>query len=372
MSLHMKYINLITTSIFILIICGLAVPGLFREPAEISISERRKLAQPPRLSVERIFNGSYAEDYRDYLQDQVALREDFRAMKSFIERKILLKKENNEVYIVDNNLYDKFYGINQHYIERAATLIENIAGTINSDKIYLSVIPSKAQMLDRGKYLLSDQNIIADYLKQDVNAEYVDLMKLAVKGNENLFYITDHHWTTEGAIEAYKILISTMGYEPITDYTFELVSDSYIGSNYGKAASKSIEKDKIFLAHNVYLDNMSVSRFEAMDTFKTFDSIYFREKLDGLDPYDVFIGGLGPITVIENGSIESEDELIVFKDSYSHVLAPFLAQHFKRVTLFDFRYVRKEYIFNTYDLTGKTILFIYNTTILNTDPQILN
>ncbi|MFC2004412.1 DHHW family protein [Chloroflexota bacterium] len=110
----------------------------------------------------------------------------------------------------------------------------------------------------------------------------------------------------------------------------------------------------------------------ALDTFKLFDSIYFREELEGLDPYDVFIGGLGPITVIENNLAQSDEELIMFKDSYSHSLAPFLAQHFKSVTLFDLRYVRKEYIYNTYNLTGKTILFIYSTTILNTDPQILN
>ena len=368
----MKYINLIPTTIFILVICGLAVPGLFKEPAEISVNERRTLAQSPEISVETIINGSFAEDYREFLQDQAVLREDFRAIKSFVERKILLKKENNEVYIVDNNLYDKFYGINQRFVERAASLIDKIIDAINSDKMYLSIIPSKAQMLDRSKYLLSDQNIIADYLKQHVNAEYVDLMGLARKGNESLYYITDHHWTTKGAIQSYKMLATAMGYEPITDYTFELATDSYVGSNYGKAASKCIEKDKIYLAHNEYLDSMSVRRYETLEDFKDFDSIYFRDEIGSLDPYDVFIGGLGPITVIENDRAQSDEELIMFKDSYSHSLAPFLAQHFKKVTLFDLRYVRKELIFENYDLSGKTVLFIYSTTILNADPQILN
>ena len=84
------------------------------------------------------------------------------------------------------------------------------------------------------------------------------------------------------------------------------------------------------------------------------------------------LGGLGPITVIENDLAQNDEELIMFKDSYSHSLAPFLAQHFKKVTLFDLRYVRKELIFEYFDMTGKTVLFIYSTTILNTDPQILN
>ncbi|MFC1948328.1 DHHW family protein [Chloroflexota bacterium] len=368
----MKNINLIATAIFLVVIFGLTVSGLFKEPEEINKSERRKLAQSPEVSVEKIFNGTFTEDYRNYLQDQAVLRENFRAVKSFVERKILLKKENNEVYIVDNNLYDKFYGINQRYIDRAATLINNIIDSIDSDKIYLSIIPSKAQMLDRSKYLLSDQNIIADRLKQNVNSTYIDLMSIATKNNENLFYVTDHHWTTDGAIKAYEILITAMGYEPIDDYDYELVSVSYVGSYYGKAAAASINKDRIYLAHNEYLDNMTVRRYETLDDFQDYDSIYFRDKISSLDPYDVFIGGLGPITVIENHLAESEEELIMFKDSYSHSLAPFLAQHFKKVTLFDLRYVRKELITSNFDLDGKTVLFIYNTTILNTDPQILN
>jgi hypothetical protein len=269
-------------------------------------------------------------------------------------------------------LYDKFYGINQGYIDRAATLIDNIIESIESKNIYLSIIPSKAQMLDSSKYLLSDQNVIADYLKHNVNSAYIDLMSLAGKDNENLFYVTDHHWTTDGAIKAYEIIITAMGYEPIDDYEFELVTDSYVGSYYGKAAVPSIKKDRIYFVHNAYLDNMTVRRYETLDKYEDFDSIYFNDKIDSLDPYDAFIGGLGPITVITNNVIQSDEELIMFKDSYSHSLAPFLAQHFKKVTLFDLRYVRRELITSNFDMDGKTVLFIYNTTILNTDPQIIN
>jgi len=368
----MKYVNLIVIILFLLFIGGLTIPGLFVEPAKISISERRNLAQFPEITSGRIFDGAFAEDYRDFLQDQAVLREDFRAIKSFVERTVLFKSENNDVYVVDNNIYDKFYGINQRYIERAGTLINNIIDSIDSDRIYLSIIPSKAQMLDRNKYLLSDQNIIAGYLEQNVNASYIDLMNLATAGNESLYYITDHHWTTDGAVEAYESLITAMGFQAIEDFEFELATDSYIGSNYGKAAAKSIEKDKIYLAHNEYLDNMSVCRYETLEDFECFDSVYFREEINSLDPYDTFIGGLAPVTVIENHRAQSNEELVMFKDSYSHILAPFLAQHFKKVTLFDLRYVKKELIFDNYDLKGKTILFIYSTTILNTDAQIVN
>ena len=134
----------------------------------------------------------------------------------------------------------------------------------------------------------------------------------------------------------------------------------------------SIGKDTIYLAHNEVLDSISVCRFEGADAIECTDSVYFRAKAVGLDPYDVFLGGAGPVVVIENDRAQSNEELILFKDSYAHVLAPFLAQHFRRVTLLDLRYVRREWVLDNIELDGKVVLFLYSTTILNTDPKVLN
>ena len=368
----MKRANLVVVTVFIVFVFGLTAADLVASPAEVSVAERRKLAQRPAFSLERVLDGHFSRDYARFLQDHVVFRDRFRAIKAFVELNVLRKSENNGVYVVDGNLYDKFYGINQHYIERAADLIDGIIAEIDADRVYLSVIPSKAHQLDRDRYLLSDQGAIAGYLGEHVDASTIDLMDLFKEGSTDLYYRTDHHWTTQGAIQAYKVLITAMGYEPVEGYAFEQVTDSYVGSNYGKAALRSIEQDKMHLAHNPHLDHMSVCRYETADAYECFDSVYFREKAGGLDPYDVFLGGAGPIIVIENDRVPGNKELVVFKDSYAHALAPFLAQHFFKVTLFDLRYVRKELILNHFDLRGKTVLFLYSTTILNTDPQILN
>jgi hypothetical protein len=205
-----------------------------------------------------------------------------------------------------------------------------------------------------------------------VNASYLDLMPLCRESGGDMYYRTDHHWTTQGAIRAYEKLIAAMGDAPIEDYDLETVTDTFVGSNYGRAALRSIPRDEIQLAHNAQLDGLSVCRYGAEGAVTCFDSVYFREKARDLDPYDVFLGGAAPIIVIENERFEGDEELVLFKDSYSHVLAPFLAQHYRRVTLFDLRYVRRSFVFDHFDLDGKTVLFLYSTTILNTDPQILN
>jgi hypothetical protein len=362
MSDRMKNANLVTVIVFVAFILSLTALDLWHKPVEVSIAERRKLAQAPTLSLGGLLDGTFTEAYTAYLQDQVVYRDGFRAIKAYVELRLLRKGENNGVYVVDGEIYDKFYGVNERYLERAAGLIDEI----------ISSIPSKAHALDPRRYLLSDQAAIGEALAGQVNASYIDLMPLCRGSGKGMYYRTDHHWTTQGAIQAYETLIAAMGDTPIDGYDLETVTDRFVGSNYGRAALRSIPTDEIQLAHNAQLDGLSVCRYGAEGAVACFDSVYFREKASDLDPYDVFLGGAAPIIVIENERFEGDEELVVFKDSYSHVLAPFLAQHYRRVTLFDLRYVRRSFVFDHFDLGGKVILFLYSTTILNTDPQILN
>jgi len=364
--------NLVTVIVFISLLFGLAITDMLHKPGEISILERRTLAQPPEFSMELILDGSFSRDYASFLKDQVVFRNGFRNIKALLELRLFWKGEINDVYVIDDDIYDQFYGINQHLIERDANLIEAIIEMIESEMVYLAVVPSKAHMLDDDRFLLSDQSTIADYLRQNTTASYIDIMDFFDDVPEHPYYRTDHHWTTQGAIEAYALLATAMGYEPIEDYSFEEATGSFVGSSYGRAALMSLELDTIHLAHNDYLDSMSVCRYQTANSFECFNSIYYRGHVDGLDPYDVFLGGAAPIIVIENDRGTSDQELVLFKDSYSHVLAPFLAQHFQRVTLIDLRYVRKELILERFDLNQSTTLFIFSTIILNSVPQILN
>ncbi len=363
---------LITVGVFILVIFAITVADLVTPLGHISLAERRKLAQFPELSLKRVLDGSFTSNYATFMKDQIVFRDGFRALKALAEFELFRKGENNGVYVVDGSIYDKFYIVNQRYIDRASELINLLIDSIDSDRVYLSVIPSKAHVLDGNAYLLSDQNAIADDLSSEVNATYIDIMSLSRDSGAELYYRTDHHWTTQGAILVYETLITAMGYTPVENYNLEVVTDTYVGSNYGRATLPYLEKDSINLARNEMIDALTICRYTAADACDQSDTVYFREKVDDLDPYDVFLGGASPIIIIENKNIQSGQELVIFKDSYSHTLAPFLAQHFSKVTLIDLRYVRKELILQNFDLDGKTVLFLYSTTILNTDPQILN
>jgi hypothetical protein len=368
----MRHDHLPSVLSFLAFIFGIALLNLLNPSEEVSTLERRELAQFPAITVERLLDGSVARDYSRYLQDQAAFRDEIRFVKSFVERRVFLKAENNGVYVIGERVYDKFYGIQDHLVANVAQRINEIIDEIDVPEVYLGIIPTKAQGLDRDRYLLSDQQEIAGVLEAAVNASYVDLMGLATAGNDSFYYGADPHWTAQGALDAYETLARAMGLDPVLGYRFEEATDAYIGSEYGKAAAWSVPKDTILLAHNEIIDGMSLCRFRTVDDMDCYDSVYVEPTADTVDVYDVYLGGLSPLIVITNEQAQPGGDLVIFKDSYAHAIAPFLAQHYDRVTLVDFRYVQRQFVLDTVDFEGATALFLYSTSVINTDPRIVD
>jgi hypothetical protein len=244
--------------------------------------------------------------------------------------------------------------------------------SIDGPEIYLSVIPTKASGLDDDRYLLSDQGEIARALAEAVDAGYLDLMGLAAEGEGSLYYRADPHWDTEGAVRAYEILAEGMGLDPILDYEFEVAVEDYIGSEYGRAASWGVPKDTIVVARNPVIDALTFCRFRTLESDDCYDSVYVDPTPEMVDRYDIFLGGLSPLIVVTNEQAPADRELVIFKDSYAHAIAPFLAQHYRTVSLVDLRYVQRQWILDNVDFEGATTLFLYSTSVLNTDPRALN
>ena len=72
---------------------------------------------------------------------------------------------------------------------------------------------------------------------------------------------------------------------------------------------------------------------------KTSDSLYFYSHLSEDDKYPVFLDGNHAITEITN-SKAPEGTILLVKDSFSHSLAPFLAENYRKVILVDMRYYK--------------------------------
>ena len=89
------------------------------------------------------------------------------------------------------------------------------------------------------------------------------------------------------------------------------------------------------------------------------DDIYFRDYLGKKDQYSVFLGQNQPIVTIHTDAA-TDSNLLIFKDSYSHSLVPFLALNYSKITLVDLRYLTRSFE-NWIDLDDyQQALFCYN------------
>ena len=93
--------------------------------------------------------------------------------------------------------------------------------------------------------------------------------------------------------------------------------------------------------------------------------VYDKEKLYGVDSYDVFLSGPSSFIEIINDKSDNSRELIVFRDSFGSSLVPLLIPFYNKITVVDLRYISLEIVKDYIDFDGNDVLFLYSTLIVN-------
>ena len=86
--------------------------------------------------------------------------------------------------------------------------------------------------------------------------------------------------------------------------------------------------------------------------------------LEGMDSYEFYLYGSKSLITIENPE-GTEGELIIFRDSFGSSIAPLLISGYEKITLVDIRYISPSILDKMVDFSGKDVLFLYSTTVLN-------
>ena len=311
---------------------------LLKPEDSFSYLENRYLQGRPKFSVEGLKDGSFMSRFETYTDEQIPLRDDLIKLKSISET-ILLKSENNGIargrdrYLFTKVLKDdeRLYG--------NESLIEDFARECGRD-IYLVIAPNASEMLPRllpRGLPVSDQtkNIKGFYEEASLqpNIHVIDLgLKISDHTNEQLYYRTDHHWTTKAAYYAYEEIIKRIGLNKAVDYTrleSGSISDFY-GTLYAKYKGIGIKPDVIS-----YFE-IPIDSLEYDDEVK--DSLYDMSKAEEYDKYAMFLWGNHGLTRIKASNGGNGRKLILFKDSYANCLVPFLTYNYDEILVVDLRY----------------------------------
>ena len=265
------------------------------------------------------------------------------------------------------------YGFNlkaaNHYCENVATVAEGLKGI--SD-VYTILIPdnSAIKLSDDVKkaWNLSDERKVLDYYNAKLmltTSEAVDIDiydTLMEHRDEYLYFKTDHHWTQLAAYYAYVEYCKAAGFTPYAlDSYHQEVTPDFLGSYYFTNGYTQLEANPDTIYAYVPQTINEFSFYDpAQQTMRHGKIVRNMSEFATAFKYLGFIYGDNPYSVIENPAVKNGRSCIVIKESFGNTFVPFLADHYEKVIIIDYR-TYKDSVVELAKQEGITdVLFINN------------
>ncbi len=366
--------NLAVISVFFSFIFVFASLFWILPDRETSPEENRSLQQLPSFTWEKLLDGSLTEEFGEYMADQFPLRNFFVGTKAAAES-MLFKGENNGVMKgADGYLITRYDSIDEEILENnldsVSIFLENAKEkdfdvTVAFAGRTCDVAVSKVKRLYGSEMSDKTWETLSEICREK-NIDFCNLMlplRERMNEGEYVYYKTDHHWTTLGALYAYNEIAvkADLPYYDKEEFEVETVSEEFYGTTWSKAGIKWAKPDV-----------MEYFRYDGDEALTTsiqngeeFDTVYKRELLETKDKYSSFIGGNNARTDVTDGTGERE-KLLIVKDSFSHSMVPFLARDFDLVII-DLRYYSSSLIKLMEEEGIEKAVLLYNMETLSSE-----
>lgn len=368
-------------------IFGFAILLWITPDKDFSAEENRTLATFPEFTSESFFSGAFGEEFGDYMADQFPLRNFFVGLKAASET-VQLKQTNNDTFINGDFLTARNDYPDESHLKTnvdSAALFAKAAKNKGIDVI-AAFAGRKMDVYDNklpavyGSYYSDRIWGMLDDMATEGGLEYLNLretLRDLADADDNLYYNSDHHWTTHGAYIAYCEIMEALGEKPYAESDFDItaVTDEFFGTTWSAAGVKWAEGDTInyyrFEGDEDYtmkiIDKSGV--FEGVDGFSYVEEdgvqfavtkgFYVDKFLSEKDKYASFIGGNFGLTKITKDTDEERETFLIVKDSFSHSMVPFLARHYDLV-LVDLRYYSSSMLTYAEENGIDKVILLYN------------
>lgn len=350
---------------------------LFLPDRQMSEKENRVLAQKPVFTLSSVTSGKFMKDFESYLTDQFPIRDKIISFKTFIDRSVGKKEENGVLIGKNGFLFEQQTGYDSKNVKALTSAISKFSTdnkslkqafllSPNSTYVLSDLLPSGIEPQSQKKQL----DAVRKRLSQS-KLSWVDCAAVfdARKDKTELFYRTDHHWTTKAAYLAFKELAGTWNFSlKNTKYEMYSVSDTFQGT-LASSSGVGSSTDEIRICIPTKPAISYVVSFESSS--KKTATFFDKEKLNQKNQYEVFLGGNYDKVIIST-SADTDNTLLLFKDSYANCMLPMLTPFFSKIVVIDPRYfsdslsaMMKEYSFTH-------VLFLYNLNTFLADNSLVD
>ena len=348
---------------FAAIMAFFLLASIIMPDSSFSDVENRSLQKFPRISVNEYTSGRLEKKLENYVNDQ------FFGRRAFVKLKSAVSTSAGSVY--SNGVWKGKDGYLMEDVtvpteERMDKTIKALAKFKKDNKkipmrfmlaptsanIYSEKLPALVTTEDQNKYM---DEFFAKLESTGVEALDVRPAFNSVKDDVQLYYRTDHHWTTDGAKLALGELLKSKNVEE-KDFELYEVKNNFVGSLAAKSGFTGGKSDVIKLAALKDGKNSAIYYF---DTQKKTSKFYKMSNLDKRDAYTVFGGQNHPLYTIKTPT-SSNRKLLLVKDSYANCMIPFLTQYYREIVVVDPRYYYDDIDITMLSEGVNEVLFLYN------------
>ena len=333
-----------------------------------SEAENRYLQQKPKLKVEAVLDGTYMEDFEAWMSDQLVLRDELVALKASVDQ-VTGRSDSGGVYLGrDGYLLEMFTKIEEKRWERNVDETADFLKQMEARGVegHFLMVPTAAYVLEEKLPAFApelNQEELMEKLQERIPgfipvAAYLKQVAAAAEDSdgEQLYYRTDHHWTSLGAYYAYAAFCRETGRaEPVlSDYETSVLSTEFYGTGYAKAGLYHLKPDTMMAMHRKEQSLVTVD----YGTGEPETTLYDRTFLEKRDKYRVFLKGNYPLTKITT-AVKNGKKLLLIKDSYANIFVQFLTEEYEEIHLIDLRYFKQEPETYVTDQGITEVLFLY-------------
>ena len=339
------------TALFVLALILPALVMLLRPDRTFSETENRYLKASPVLENEAVLSGTFQTELEDWLSDQFPGRNLWMACNTVMKklegyRDVGGAWLGKDGYLLEMHRPEDF---NEIKYRRNLGYLADLAAESRIDAKAL-LIPCAAsslpELLPAGASSYDAAAALSAAREAMPGVEIPDLPD-ALRGRNDCYYRTDHHWTAAGVTAAYGCLTEGKG---AYSGTTELFCEDFYGTTYSKTLDPAVKPDRVEL-------------FPLPETVSaTADGepipVYDRSAADRKDKYTVFLGGNHGLVEL-SGGCKNGKTLLMLKDSFANSLAPLLTADYETVLLVDLRYYPGSVRQLLSDRNVDALLFVY-------------
>ena len=360
--------------IFMVLLLGLAGKEALSHQRTYSPVEKRELQTRPEISITKVLDGRFQKKYESYLRDQFPGRDHWVSFQTDMEL-FMGKNEIQNVYIGKNHYLLEHYTkkeFDPQQISKNLQALEKFVGKAkqNAD-VHVMMVPTKSWVLREKLPAFAPhykEQKFYDALQQKLEKEDVLISVepvLDAHKEEEIYYRTDHHWTTLGAWYAYEQYTKAVGGDlqrAQGKKKFRCISKDFYGTTYAKI-NYARQADKI----EIYEPADKLRVVYNMGEKKT-KTLYDFSFLKTADQYSVFTGGNQAVLEI-TGGIKNGKTLLLIKDSFANSILPFLAEDYEKLVVVDLRQlnVSGDRLLEMFSPTD--ILILYNSAQFAQDKE---